>query len=223
MELRKITKLDLDRKRSMFFNVGLAVSLALVLTAFEWKSTESPLVVLEDHSEEFDAIVEVPITVFPPPPPPLVQQPIIREISDEEMIEEVNEIIIDQEFAEELIIKDIVFDEPIEVEEAEEYIDYAEQMPVPLIGIKEYYRFISKNMKYPNQARQMGIEGKVFVQFVVNKEGEIINVKTVKGIGGGCDKEAERVISLSPRWKPGKQGARRVSVRMVLPVYFNLQ
>jgi len=221
MELRKMTKLDLDRKRGMFFNVGLAISLALVLTAFEWKSTENPLVVLEDQTEEFDTIMEVPITVIPPPPP--VQQPVIQEISDEEKIEEVEDIIIDQEFAEELIIEDIVFDEPIEVEEAEVYIDYAEQMPVPLIGIKEYYRFISKNMTYPNQARRIGIEGKVFVQFVVNKEGEVINVKTVKGIGGGCDEEAERVISLSPKWKPGKQGARRVSVRMVMPVYFNLQ
>ncbi len=222
MELRKMTKLDLDRKRGMFLNVGLAISLALVLTAFEWKSAESPLVVLEDHAEEFDTIMEVPITVIPPPPPPPVQQPVIQIVSDEEIIEVVEDIIIDQEFTELLIIEDIVFDEPV-VEKAAEYIDFAEHMPIPLVGIKEYYRFIAKNMKYPNQARRMGIEGKVFVQFVVNKEGEVINVKTLKGIGGGCDEEAERVISLSPKWKPGKQGARRVSVRMVLPVYFNLQ
>ncbi|MEQ6119311.1 energy transducer TonB [Reichenbachiella sp. MALMAid0571] len=221
MELRKMTKLDLDRKRGMFFNIGLAISLALVLTAFEWKSAESPLVVFEDQNEEFEILMEVPLTQIPPPPPP-VQQPVIQEVSNEEIIEEVDDIIIDQEFTEELILEDISFDEPI-AEKAEEYIDFAEHMPIPLMGIKEYYRFISKNMKYPNQARRMGIEGKVFVQFIVSKEGEVTHVKTMKGIGGGCDEEAERVISLSPKWKPGKQGARSVNVRMVLPVYFNLQ
>jgi len=221
MELRKMTKLDLDRKRGMFFNIGLALSLALVLTAFEWKSAESPLVVLEGENQEFDIIMEVPLTQIPPPPPP-VQLPVIQEVSNDKIIEEVQDIIIDQEFTEQPIIEEIVFDEPI-VEKVEEYIDFAEQMPVPLMGIKEYYRFISKNIKYPNQARRMGIKGKVFVQFIVNKEGEVTNVKTMKGIGGGCDEEAERVIALSPKWKPGKQGARRVSVRMVMPVYFMLE
>jgi protein TonB len=77
-------------------------------------------------------------------------------------------------------------------------------------------------MKYPAQARRMGIEGKVFVEFVVDKDGTLTEVKTVKGIGAGCDEEAVRVIQSAPKWKPGKQRGRPVKVRMILPIIFKL-
>ena len=77
-------------------------------------------------------------------------------------------------------------------------------------------------MKYPSQARRMGIEGRVFVQFVVDKDGTVTEVKSVKGIGAGCDEEAERVLRMSPKFKPGKQRGRSVKVRMVLPIIFRL-
>ncbi|MCK5701162.1 MAG: energy transducer TonB, partial [Cyclobacteriaceae bacterium] len=77
-------------------------------------------------------------------------------------------------------------------------------------------------LKYPAQARRMGIEGKVFVQFVVDKDGTLTEVTAVKGIGAGCDQEAVRVIEGAPKWKPGKQRGRSVKVRMILPITFKL-
>ncbi|MFY0651113.1 MAG: energy transducer TonB [Cyclobacteriaceae bacterium] len=221
MELRKKPKLDLERKRGMFFNIGLALSLAVVLTAFEWRSHESELVVFEPIDEEFEFVIEIPPTVIPPPPPPPVQQVTIVEVPDIEEIEEIPDIEIDVEFDESNIIEVIEAEEP-PIEEAEEYVDFASEMPSPMAGMREYYKFISKSIKYPDHARRMGLEGKVFVQFIINKEGEVTEIQTIKGIGGGCDEEAERVIALSPKWKPGKQGSKRVNVRMIMPIIFKL-
>ena len=221
MELRKMPHLDLGKKRSAFLNIGLAISLALTLMAFEWKSEDFKFDLLSEAEEEFDYILEIPLTVIPPPPPPKIQEVVFLEVPNEEEVLETVEIDIEP-ITDDTIIETIVFEEPVE-EPVPEFVDWASQMPVPFNGLKEYYKFISRNIKYPNQARRMGIEGKVFVQFVVNKEGEVQGIKTVKGIGAGCDEEAERVIGIAPHWKPGKQGTRRVSVRMILPIHFNLK
>ena len=89
-------------------------------------------------------------------------------------------------------------------------------------GMPAFYEYVSKNLKYPNQARRMGIEGRVFVQFVVGKNGSITDVTAIKGIGAGCDEEAVRVIKSSPNWSPGKQRGKPVKVRMILPITFKL-
>ena len=95
--------------------------------------------------------------------------------------------------------------------------------PEPADGMREFYQFIGENIKYPAQARRMGIEGKVFVQFVVNKYGVLTDIKTLKGIGAGCDEEARRVVAEAPEWQPGTTAdGKPVSVRMVLPVTFEL-
>jgi protein TonB len=85
-----------------------------------------------------------------------------------------------------------------------------------------FLKYVSKNLKYPAQARRMGVEGKVFVQFVVEKDGSITDIKVVKGIGAGCDEEAVRVLENAPKWKPGKQRGRPVKQRIVLPIVFKL-
>ena len=83
-------------------------------------------------------------------------------------------------------------------------------------------KFLQKNIVYPHQARRMGIEGRVFVEFVVGVDGGISQVKVLKGLGAGCDKEAMRVIQKSPKWIPGKQRGKSVRVRMVVPLKFSL-
>jgi protein TonB len=85
------------------------------------------------------------------------------------------------------------------------------------------YKFIGKNLKYPASARRMGIEGSVFVSFIVDKAGVISDVQVVKGISADCDKEAERVVKQMPNWKPGKQNGRAVKSKFVLPIKFKLQ
>ncbi|MEQ9285714.1 MAG: energy transducer TonB [Cyclobacteriaceae bacterium] len=223
MEPKKNPKADLDKKTGMFFNIGLAISLALVLTAFEWRSyDDGGLVDLGELDDDFEDIMEIPPTEQPPPPPPKIQLPQIIEIPDEEEIEEEIEVDLDVEITEETVIEDIVFEEAPEEEVADEIFDIVEDQPAPPGGMGAFYKFVGKSMKYPNQARRMGIEGRVFVQFVVDKDGTLTDIKAVKGIGAGCDEEAVRVLKSAPKWKPGKQRGRPVKVRMILPITFKL-
>ena len=97
-----------------------------------------------------------------------------------------------------------------------------EETAAPIGGMGAFYEFVGKKIKYPAQAKRMGIEGKVFVEFVIEKDGSITDVKAIKGIGGGCDQEAERILQTAPKWKPGKQRGKPVRQRMVLPIAFKL-
>ena len=141
---------------------------------------------------------------------------------DEEEIEDEIEVNLDVEITEESAIEQIVFEEPVEEEVADEVFTIVEQQPVYPGGMSAFYQFVQKKLKYPSQARRMGIEGKVFVQFVVDKKGNITEVVAVRGIGAGCDVEAVRVIKSSPKWKAGKQRGKAVKVRMILPITFKL-
>jgi len=125
------------------------------------------------------------------------------------------------EVTEEEVVEDFVFEEAPE-EEVDEIFTIVEDQPAFPGGNAAFYKFVASNMTYPAQARRMGIEGRVFVQFVVDKDGAVTEVKAVKGIGAGCDREAERVLNSSPKWTPGKQRGRSVKVRMVLPIIFKL-
>ena len=97
-----------------------------------------------------------------------------------------------------------------------------ENQPTPKEGMTTFYEYVQSNLKYPSEAKQMGIEGKVFVQFVVAKDGKILDVQAVKGIGGGCDEEAVRVIKESLPWIPGSQKGENLNVRMIMPITFKL-
>lgn len=223
MELRKNPKIDLERKRSAFFNIGLAISLLLVTSAFEWKFyNDGAVVELGQIEDNFEEIMEIPPTVILPPPPPVVELPIVIAVPDEEKIKNDVKVVIDVDIDEWDILEDPIFDEPLPVEEPDVIFDIVETQPSPMGGMNEFYKYVGKKMKYPNQARRMGIEGRVFVQFVVDKQGRLTEVQAIKGIGGGCDEEAVRVVKNTPQWSPGKQRGRPVKVRMVLPITFRL-
>ncbi|MFY0625457.1 MAG: energy transducer TonB [Reichenbachiella sp.] len=208
----------------MFFSIGLTIVLLAANIIFNWRFAEKGIDELTMlHNPEFDEILEVPNTEQPPPPPPeVLKQPIIIEVPDEEVLEEVN-IDLDVEVTEETVIEEIIFEEAIVEEKAEEIFQIVEHSPEPIGGIKAFYQYVNQNIKYPNSARRLNIEGRVFVKFVVDSDGYIKNVEAVKGIGGGCDEEAARIIANSPRWKPGKQRGKAVSVYMMLPITFVLQ
>ncbi|MDN5210990.1 M56 family metallopeptidase [Fulvivirgaceae bacterium BMA12] len=104
----------------------------------------------------------------------------------------------------------------------DEIFTIVEQAPHPIGGMKVFYSYISKNLKYPKQARRMGIEGKVFVQFVVDSDGGLSDITVIKGIGAGCDEEAANVVRNANRWNPGYQRGTPVKVRMVIPITFKL-
>lgn len=226
MELRKNPAIDLERKRGMFFSIGLLVSLSLVITAFQWR-TEVTVTDLPKPDEELDFIdfMEPVATVVKPPerpkPKPIerksIQAPVFVETNKEieKALEEIPE-------APEVDFENLIIDDPLPVEKTDDWVDIVEQMPEPTGGMASFYKFISKEMKYPSLARRNNIEGRVFVQFIVDNDGSLSDIQIIKGIGGGCDEEAARVLAQAPKWNPGKQRGKAVRVRMIVPIHFRL-
>ncbi len=208
MELKKNPKLDYQKKYVLFFNIGLVLSLLLVISAFEWKIEEGLSGVDLDDDHFGDEIEIIQVTHINPPPKPKIKQITLIEIDNDKEVEEI-EINFD---AIEIDVVEIVvanMDEPPD-EEVEVVKDFVETMPSFPGGLSEFYKFVRKNLKYPFQARKLQIEGKVFVHFVVDKNGGLSDIKIVRGIGAGCNNEVLRIINISPRWNPGKQRGRPV-------------
>lgn len=223
MESKKTEKADLTGKTGLFFNIGLVLSLLVIITAFEWRSfDDGSLVDLGQVSDDFEEMLEVPPTDIPPPPPPKIQQPEIVEVPDEEEIEDEIKVEFDVEITEDTKIEELIITDAPEEEDFDQVFLVVEETAAPKGGMAAFYDYVQKKMKYPAQARRMGIEGKVYVEFVVNKDGTISDVKSLRGIGAGCDEEAVRVVQSAPPWNPGKQRGRPVKQKMVLPIIFQL-
>jgi protein TonB len=223
MELKKNPEVDVHRKTTLFLNIGLVVSLLAVITAFEWKFyDDGKHMDLGKLDENFEEMLEIPPTEQPPPPPPKIQQVEIIEVEDDEEIEDELKIDLDIEVTEDTKVVPVIVDAPIEEENVDQIFTIVEQQPTPNGGMAAFYEYVGKKIKYPSQARRMNIEGRVFVEFVVDRDGSLTEVKAIKGIGAGCDEEAVRVIQTAPKWAPGKQRGRPVKVRMVLPIIFKL-
>lgn len=174
----------------------------------------------------------------PKPPPPQVQLPKLKKVIKfvppkvvkEEVVEEVptiEEIKLNEVAAVEVDgPTEVEWVEPVEeviVEDDENKVfTIVEQQPEFEGGVEAMMNFIRKNIRYPASARRMGVDGTVFVQFVVSKTGQIDEVQVVRGINPDCDQEAVRVIKMMPKWKPGKQNGKPVHVRFVLPIVFKL-
>lgn len=222
MEAKKTEKADLTNKSGLFFSIGLLVTMSLVITAFEWKDYDENVIdLMGKTTNTFEEMMEVPPTEQPPPPAPVVQQPQIVEVPDEEEIKEDLNIKFDVEVTEETKVEPVVVVEA-PVEEVDEIFTVVEETAAPKGGMPAFYKYVGDKMKYPAQARRMGVEGRVFVEFVINKDGSISDVRAIKGIGAGCDEEAVRVVQAAPAWTPGKQRGKPVKQRMVLPIIFKL-
>jgi protein TonB len=225
MEIKKSPKADLENKKTLFFEIGLIIALLIVFAAFEYKSYDKQTIDLSQRAVEDIPEEIIPITeqkVKPPPPPPPKQVTQIKIVEDD--VEVDDEIDIDVEADE-----DMVMEEYIPPEEEEEAIDEAEiftvveSMPEFPGGMGELMKYLGTSIKYPPLAKESGIQGRVFINFVVEPNGAISNVKVLRGIGGGCDEEAMRVVENMPRWNPGKQRGKAVRVSYNLPVKFTLQ
>lgn len=226
METKKTEKADLTNKTSLFFSIGLVVSLVIAVSAFEYKKyDDNDINNLVRTDNNFEEIMEVPPTEQPPPPPPQIQQPQIIEVPDEQEIEEEIEINMDNEITEDTKVEVVaVVTQEVEKEDPNEVFLVVEEPAGPIGGMSAFYEYVGKKMagKYPAQARRMGVEGKVFVEFVINKDGSIVDVRFIKGIGAGCDDLAVKVVQEAPKWKPGKQRGKPVRQKMVLPITFRL-
>ena len=225
MEAKKSPKADLEGKKVIFIQIGLVIALAATLLAFEWKSYDKSIEgfgerIVEDVPEEIIPITEQKVKPPPPPPPQKVIK--INIVEDDVEVEE--DLLIDAEADENTEIEEYI---PIEVEE--EVVSEApiftvvESMPEFKGGMAKLYTYLGNNIKYPVMAKESGIQGKVYVTFVVERDGSITDVRVLRGIGGGCDEEAIRVVAGMPSWKPGKQRGKPVRVQYNLPVRFTLQ
>jgi len=226
-EPKKTSKADLEKFRPLVFNLSLAITLLLVIAAFEWEvSVQDEKKLVSVDKSDFVEIIDVPQTEIPPPPPPqVIQQPRIVEVPDHEEIEEEINVQFDVDVTDQSISQEFKIETQevvVEEEEVDKIFLVVEQPAAPKGGMAAFYAFVSQNIRYPAQARRMGIEGKVSVEFVVEKDGSLSAFTVVKGIGAGCDEEAIRVLQMSPPWTPGKQRGQAVKQRMVLPIYFKM-
>lgn len=215
-----------EQLHTVLYSLSLCISLALIIGMFELRfKSNGSTVNLTSVRSAFETLMEIPPTKQETaPPPPKIKAPKIIEVSDDQLLEDVD-IDFDIEITEDTKIADYNISEiniPPEEEKADEIFTIVEENPTPVGGFKAFYDYVSKNLHYPRKAKQLGIEGRVFVQFVVEKDGSLTDIQVIKGIGGGCDEEAVRVIREAPKWNPGKQRGRPVRVRMILPVVFKL-
>ncbi|UXE65324.1 MAG: TonB family protein [Chryseotalea sp. WA131a] len=222
MEAKKSEKADLTNKTGLFFSIGLTFTLIVAERSFEHRTYEEKLDLLQGaRTNVMEEMLEVPPTEQPPPPAPVIQQPQIVEVPDEQEIKEDLNIKFDVEVTEDTKVEAVTVVEEVK-EEVDEIFTVVEETATPKGGMSAFYKMVSDKMKYPAQARRMGVEGKVFVQFVIGKDGAISDVKVIKGIGAGCDEEAIRVVQSSPSWNPGKQRGKAVKQRYTLPIIFKL-
>lgn len=225
MEEKKYPKADLSKRTGLFFNIGLVVTLLLCIFAFNYKFyDEGKTVDLGSVKDNFEDVMEIPPTQQPPPPPPKIQQPKIIEVPDEEEIQEDVDLNLDIDMTEDTKVEDVVINAEPEEEKADQIFTIVEEQAQPKGGLQAFYKYVGEQLadKYPRQAQRMGIEGVVYVQFVIEKDGSLTDVKAIKGIGGGCDEVAEEVVKNAPAWSPGKQRGRAVRSRRVIPIRFVL-
>jgi protein TonB len=191
--------------------------------AFQWKTKVKTRPLPRYDSSPPELVYQVPITdhTYAEQKIKRVKNPInFIEVKNEDLLS-TDDIVVEEFLTNEPVkIVDPVVEIPDEPVSNEPWIN-VDEMPQPENGYEGFYNLLRKEMKYPTKARLGNIEGKVFVQFVISEDGSISQQKIIKGIGGGCDEEALRVLSLS-KWKPGKQRGRPVKVRMVLPIHFKL-
>ena len=237
MEIKKSKKADLEKTRGTSMLIGYIVALAVMFAAFEWTTrdyVETEPVVYAAYAQMEEEIVPITQPIFTAAPPPPADAPQVAEIldiveNDEESVEEKIET---SESTTEAIsgpvaqVSGPVATGPVVVEEASdegEIFQVVEQMPEFPGGMQALMTYLSKNIKYPSVAQDNGIQGRVLVSFVVNKDGSIVDPEVIKSVDAALDKEAMRVIKAMPKWNPGKQRGKPVRVKYTVPVLFRLQ
>ena len=227
MEIKKSPKANLENKKLTFTLIGLVLALFIVWRVFEHRSYDKQTV--DTFTRQIEVIEEemVEITKQEQPKPQVqAPKPQVTQIQVVENDEETQDIEIDAEVAQDEVIEEYVYEAPEieeeEIQEEEVFLSVEENPEFPG-GPAKLLEYVQKNLKYPMMARESDIQGRVFVGFVVEKDGSISNVRVLRGIGGGCDEEAVRVVQSLPKFKPGKQRGNPVRVQYTLPIVFKLQ
>lgn len=228
MELKKSPKADLENKRNIFVQVGLVVSLAITLLAFNWTTRVEQANTLGTMATQDVEDEIIPITrqeeVKPPPPPPPPKVVEMLNIVDDDVDIKDDLDIMDTEADDNTVIDvaPVIQQEAEEEEEAQVFF-IVENMPEFPGGELALRKFIANAIKYPVIAQENGIQGKVYVNFVVDKDGSVTQARIARGVDPSLDKEALRVVNSLPKWKPGMQRGKPVKVSYTVPISFVLQ
>ena len=229
MEIKKSEKANLENKKLLFIEIGLIISLAITYMAFEWTSTETSVSTLEAEAEVVLEEEIIPITQETPPPPPAA--PKIPVLSDQIDIVD-DEIEVDDDMFMNLEDDSSLGVEIMDYVEVEEEVVEEEAIPFQLVEEKpsfqggdanQFSKWVNSRLQYPEIAKENGVQGRVTLQFTVEKDGTVTKVRVLRGVDPSLDKEAVRVVSMSPKWKPGKQRDRAVPVTYTFPVIFQLR
>lgn len=230
MEIKKTPKADLENKKALFMEIGLAVVLLIVLVAFEWSSSEKQEVM--DLTGQQQVIEEeiIPITQEQQQTPPeMPKTPVLSDIIDivDDDVEVADDLFVDTEDDASLGVEIMEYHtEVVEEEVEEEAIPFAfvEEKPKFQGGdANTFSKWVNSKLVYPEIAKENGIQGRVTLQFTVNTDGSVSNVIVLRGVDSSLDKEAVRIVSQSPKWTPGRQRERPVKVTYTFPVIFRLQ
>lgn len=228
MELKKSPKADLENKRNIFVQLGLVMSLGITLLAFSWTTRVEQATTLGTMAQQDVEDEIIPITrqeeVKPPPPPPPPKVVEMLNIVDDDVEIKDDLDIMDTEADDNTII-DVapVIAQEAEAEEEAEVFFIVENMPEFPGGELALRKFIANAIKYPVIAQENGIQGKVYVNFVVDKDGSVTQARIARGVDPSLDKEALRVVNTLPKWKPGMQRGKPVKVSYTVPISFVLQ
>lgn len=226
MEEKKSPKANLENKKLMFMQIGMIISLLIAWLAFEHKSYDKreidPSLLNREVTIDEEMVEITKQDEQKPQPVEVPKQTTQLEIVQDDV--EVEDIEINAEVEQNEVLEEYVAPEVVEEEVVEQEIfKIVEEMPAFPGGEAKLMEYVAKNVKYPQIARETGVQGRVYVNFVVEPDGSVSNVSVLRGIGGGCDEEAVRVVQSLPKFKPGKQRGNPVRVQYTLPIVFKLQ
>ena len=231
MEIKKSEKASLENKRLLFTEIGLVVALLIVYIGFNWSSRDAQVAVLEDTTQVL--VEEEMIAIqneLPPPPPEAPNIPVLSDQIDivDDDIKLEDDLFINTEDDANLGVDIMDYKEAaVEEEEVEE-----EAIPFQLVEKKpsfqggdanDFSKWVNSRLVYPEIAKENGVQGRVTLQFTVEADGRVTNVRVLRGVDESLDKEAVRVVSSSPKWTPGRQRDRAVKVTYTFPVIFQLR
>lgn len=226
MDVKKSSKASLEDKKSIYMLMGFVVVLSLLYIALEWTKQEVKIY----ENTNLEAIAEEEIEIIqtaqeqPPPPPPDVPEviEILNVVEDDVETAEID-INTEDEENKAVVIQAPVSAGVVEAEDSDVPFVVVEKMPSFPGGETALFKYLGDNIKYPVIAQESGIQGRVICQFVVNRDGSIVDIEVVRSVDKSLDAEAIRVISKMPRWTPGMQRGKTVRVKYTLPVNFRLQ
>ncbi|MCK7535665.1 MAG: energy transducer TonB [Marinilabiliales bacterium] len=228
MDIKKSEKANLESKKTTFFQLGLVVTIALILIAFEWTTSERQANAFASLSEDVMEEEIIPQTEQEEPEvetPPEVNVTDIFEIVDDDVKIENEVLFFDDRTNADDAVKAYTFTVKVEEEEKEEDIFMiVEVMPTFKGGdVQKFSNWVKERVKYPAIAQENSIQGKVFIGFVVEPDGSVSNVSILRSVDKSLDEEAKRVVESSPKWASGKQRGQPVRVRFSITVNFQLQ